>query len=84
MRAVTLTDAKRNLESVFMQVLDDAEPTVVVGENGRQVVMMPLDDFNTWQETRYLLSSPANAAHLRRSIEEAEAGRKKERELLSS
>jgi antitoxin YefM len=53
----------------------DAEPTIVVTENGGQVVFLSLDEYNSWQETLYLLASPANADHLRQSIAEAQAGR---------
>jgi PHD/YefM family antitoxin component YafN of YafNO toxin-antitoxin module len=53
---------------------DDAEPTIVVLETGQQVVVIPLDEYTVWQETRYLLANPANAAHLRQSIAEAQAG----------
>ena len=79
MQAVTLKDAKKNLPRIVEQVLDDAEPRILVTDQGGQVVMMPLDEFNSWNETRYLLASPANAAHLRRSIEEAESGRCRKR-----
>ncbi|MEP7190404.1 MAG: type II toxin-antitoxin system prevent-host-death family antitoxin [Roseiflexaceae bacterium] len=82
MHAVTLKDAKQNLERLLTQVLDDAEPTIVVLETGRQVVLVPLDEYSAWQETRYLLANPANAAHLRQSIAEAQAGAHEEQELL--
>jgi antitoxin YefM len=81
MQAITLKDAERNLRRLVEQVLADAEPRIVVNDKGEQVVVMPLDEFNSWKETRYLLSSPANAAHLRRSITEAESGRANKREL---
>ena len=74
MQAITLKDAKRNLLRLVEQVLADAEARIVVTEKGEQVVVMPLDEFNSWKETLYLLASPANAAHLRRSIAEAESG----------
>ena len=74
MQAVTSKDAERNLPRLIEQILADAEPRIVVTDNGEQVVMMPLDEFNSWKETQYLLSNPANAAHLRRSITEAESG----------
>jgi antitoxin YefM len=74
MQAVTLKDAKKNLPRIVEQVLADAEPRIVVTDQGGQVVMMPLEEYNSWNEARYLMASPANAAHLRRSIEEAEAG----------
>ncbi|MCE7984062.1 MAG: type II toxin-antitoxin system prevent-host-death family antitoxin [Caldilinea sp. CFX5] len=82
MNAVTITAAKRNLEQLITQVIDNADPTIVSTDNGKQIVMMPLDEFNSWQETIYLLSSPANAAHLRRSIAQAKAGQTMERELI--
>jgi antitoxin YefM len=82
MQAVTLKDAKRNLPRLVEQVLEDAEPRIVVTDAGGQVVMMPLDEFNSWKETLYLLACPANAAHLRKSIQEAQSGQARERELV--
>lgn len=81
MHAVTIKEAQRDLERVLTQVLDDAEPTIVVLESGQQVVIVPLDDYTAWQETHYLLASRANAAHLRQSIAEAQAGTFEEREV---
>ena len=82
MQAVTLKDAKRNLSRIVEEVLADAEPRIVVTDKGEQVVVMPLDELNSWKETLYLLSNPANAAHLQRSISEAESGQISERELI--
>lgn len=84
MRAVTVAEARRNLDDLVKRVMDDSEPAIVLTESGEQVVVMPLDDYNAWAETHYLLSNPANAAHLRKSIAEAEAGRIDERELLEA
>lgn len=81
MQAVTLKDAKRNLPRLIEQVLADAEPRILVTDQGAQVVLMPLDEFNSWKETLYLLSNPANAAHLRNSIAQAESGQAEKREL---
>lgn len=83
MQAVTLKDAKKNLPRLVEQVLADAEPRIVVTDEGGQVVVMPLDEFNSWKETLYLLANPANAAHLRRSIAEAEAGENQKRALIA-
>jgi antitoxin YefM len=81
MNAVTMKDAKLHLEQLVEQVIADAEPTIVVTESGDQVVFMPLDEYNAWKETLYLLANPANADHLRKSIAEARAGEVHEREL---
>lgn len=84
MNAVTLKEAKLNLERLVEQVIADAEPTIVVTESGAQVVFLPLDEYNSWKETLYLLANPANAEHLRRSMAEAEEGDVQERELLDA
>jgi len=49
-----------------------------VTERGALVVLVPFDEYNSWQETNYLLSNPANADHLRRSIAQAKAGKAQE------
>lgn len=82
MQAVTLKDAKRNLPRIVEEILADAEPRIVVTDKGEQVVVMPLDEFNSWKETLYLLSNPSNAAHLQRSIAQAESGQITEQELI--
>ena len=46
----------------------------VVTDAGERVVVLSLDEFNAWHETLYLVANPANAAHLRQSIAEFEAG----------
>ena len=83
MQAITLKLAKRNLPKLVEQVLADAEARIVVTDAGQQVVVMPLDEFNSWQETLHLLSNPANAAHLRRSMAEAQSGQVELRELTA-
>ena len=45
-------------------------------------VLMSLEDFASWQETDYLLRSPANAARLREAISELDAGGGQARDLI--
>jgi antitoxin YefM len=82
MTTVTLTEAKQNLEKLIEQVIADAEPIILSTETGQEVVLLSLDEFNSWKETLYLLTNPANAAHLRKSISEATAGQVRENELI--
>jgi len=82
MNVVTVNEAKRNFDRLIAEVVANAEPTAIATETGQQIVLLPLDEFNAWQETAYLLSNPANAAHLRQSIAEAQSGKTSERELL--
>ena len=82
MNVVTVNEAKRNLDLLIAKVISNAEPTIITTDTGQQIVLLPLDEFNAWQETAYLLSNPANAAHLRQSIAEAQIGKIAERELI--
>ena len=79
-----LVEAKANLEHLIEQVIADVEPTIICTDTGQQIVLLPLDEFNSWQETLYLLSNPFNAEHLRQSIAEAEAGKTTEQELIET
>jgi antitoxin YefM len=81
MQAVSWNDAKQDFEAVVARVLADAEPVVVDTPSGQSVVVVPLDDFEAWRETAYLLRAPANAEHLRQSIAEAESGKFQSRDL---
>jgi antitoxin YefM len=82
MHNVSLDRAKTDLELVIANVLADAEPAIVSTPAGESVVLMPLSDYESWQETAYLLRSPANAARLRKSIAEVESGKVQARELM--
>ncbi len=72
---MTSNQAKQQLDELIDRVILDAEPTILCNEQGKQAVLMSLDEFNSWQETLYLLSNPANAEHLRRSIAQVNSGK---------
>jgi antitoxin YefM len=82
MNAVTLKNAKENLEKLIEETIENAEPTIIATDSGQSVVFISLDEYNALKETLYLLSHRANAAHLRTSINEAKAGQAQTRALL--
>jgi antitoxin YefM len=84
MTVITVNEAKRNLDALIAKVISNAEPTIITTDTGQQIVLLPLAEFNAWQETAYLLSNPANATHLLQSIAEARLGQVVERELIES
>jgi antitoxin YefM len=57
------------------RVNDDHEPVIVHRAKGKPVVMVSLEDWASMEETTYLLSNPANRAHLMASLADAQAGR---------
>jgi antitoxin YefM len=74
MRTINFSDARRTLKDVFDRVVEDADVTLITRRDAGDVVVMSLDAYNSWRETMYLMSSPANAIRLNESIAQARAG----------
>jgi len=74
MRVVNFTDAKNRLKSILDQVVNDADYTVISRRDAEDAVVMSLDQFNGLMETVHLLKSPANAAHLAKSVKQYRNG----------
>ncbi|MCH7882351.1 MAG: type II toxin-antitoxin system prevent-host-death family antitoxin [Proteobacteria bacterium] len=81
MRVINFSDARNRLKSVLDQVVEDADYTIISRRDAEDAVVMSLDQFNGLMETVHLLKSPANAAHLARSIEQYRAGKVERHEL---
>lgn len=45
-------------------------------------VIMSLEDFKSYEETAYLISSPKNAERLNQAIAEVEAGKSKQHKII--
>ena len=58
--------------------------TVITRHDAPDAVLMSLDTFNSLLETVHLLKSPANAAHLARSIEQYRLGQVQQRVLVDA
>jgi antitoxin YefM len=71
MRTVNFSDARSNLKQVLDDVVADHSVTLIKRRDADDAVVISLEDYNAIEETMYLLSTPANAAHLMASIEEA-------------
>jgi antitoxin YefM len=65
--AISASEARSRLFPLIQQVNDDHEP-VRISSKGGDAVLMSADDFDSWQETTYLLRSPANARRLMDAI----------------
>jgi antitoxin YefM len=83
MNIINFSEARNNLKDVIDHVVNDADVTVITRRDAPDAVVMSLDAYNSLLETVHLLSSPANAAHLARSLSQLRAGEAKERELIS-
>ncbi len=82
MQIISFTEARNGLKSVLDRVVNDADCTVITRRDSEDAVVMSLEYYDSLMETVYLLKSPANAEHLRKSIAQFEQGQTQERELI--
>ncbi|EGG94263.1 YefM protein (antitoxin to YoeB) [gamma proteobacterium IMCC1989] len=83
MRVINFSDARSRLKSVLDQVVDDADYTIINRRDAGDAVIMSLDQFNGLMETVHLLKSPANAAHLDKSLKQYHSGQTTEHGLIN-
>lgn len=74
MTHVTYSQLRANLADLMDEVCDSRAPLTITRQNARSVVMMSEDDYEGLMETVHLLRSPANAARLLQSIQQADSG----------
>ena len=65
--AISASEARSRLVSLIQQVNDDHVP-VRIKSKGGDAVLMSAQDFDSGQETTYLLRSPANARRLMEAV----------------
>lgn len=82
MIAMSFSETRANFKAVCDRVVDDHAPVIVTRQRGEAVVLVSQSDWDSMQETLYLLRSPANAKRLLESIAELEAGGGEEHALI--
>ena len=83
MRVTSYSDLRRNLSAALDRVAADREPVIITRDRGKPTaVLMSLEDFEAFEETRHLLASPANAKRLLESIAEFDDGGGVEKSLI--
>ncbi len=82
MEITTYSNFRRNLKSFLDMVLKTRSPLFVSCSKGEDVVILSKSDYESMQETLYLLGSSKNAGRLFKGIEEFKKGKSIKRELL--
>lgn len=81
MNAISYTAARENLASTMDRVCEDHAPVIITRNRDQSVVMLSLEDYESLEETAYLLRSPANAKRLLEAILALEEGKGMVREI---
>ncbi len=75
MRTKSYSELRKTLADTLDRVTQDHEPVVITRERGKAAaVLISLEDFASFEESRYLLQSPRNADRLLKAIDELERG----------
>ena len=84
MQTSTFSLTRKHLASTMDAVVTNHTPITITRQNKEAVVMISLKDFNSMQETAYLMQSSNNASRLNEAIQELESGLGKSRDLIES
>lgn len=82
MRAVSYSEARQNLSATMVKTVEDRTPVLITRQNGESCVLMSLEEYNSLEETAYLLRSPKNARRLMDSVESLKNGNGVERDII--
>ena len=82
MDITTYTSFRQNLKSFLDKVLINHSPLFVTRSSGEDVVVLSKSDYESMQETFYLIKSPNNATRLLKGLKEYEQGFGQEKKLI--
>lgn len=82
MEVTSYSNFRQNLKHFLDQVIGKHIPLFVTRTNAEDVVVMSKTDYDSMQETFYLLRSPENARRLLEGIEEYKKGGGREKDFL--
>ncbi len=73
---------RNQLASVLDKVNDDHKPVMITRQNGKPAIVMSVEDFQSYEETAYLMASPQNAMRLNQAIAQVDAGQMVQKTLI--
>ncbi len=71
--SISASEARQRLFPLLVQVNTNHQPVRITSKAG-DAVLMSADDYDSWQETVYLLRSPENARRLMEAVARDKAG----------
>jgi len=74
MQVTNTTEFRKKMKATLDIVSNDKETVIVHRPDKEDVVMITLSEYNSWTETKHLLSTEANKNHLKQSISEVKKG----------
>jgi len=82
MKTMSYTESRARYAEVLDHVEDHREEVIITRAGHEPAVILSLSEYESLQETAYLMRSPANARRLMESISRLEAGLGSEHQLI--
>ncbi len=82
MDTISYSSFRNHLASILDKVNDNHKPVMITRQNGDPAILMSVEDFNSYEETAYLMASPKNAKRLNQAITEVDAKKTVQHELI--
>lgn len=82
MDSISYSSFRSNLASTLDKVNDDHKPVLITRQNGKPAVVISLEDFQSYEETAYLMSSAENAKRLNQALQDVSEGKYIENGLI--
>lgn len=82
MEITTYSNFRRHLKDFMDMVFVNSAPVFVKRSNGEDVVVMSKKDYDSMEETCYLLRSPKNAQRIHDALKELNERKGTERKLI--
>ncbi len=71
MEKISYSYTRQHLSEILNQVTDDSEIFCIERKNGKQIIMIDKENYDSLLETSYLLKSPKNAEMLFKGLKES-------------
>ena len=82
MKSMSYSTFRGQLASVLDKVNDDHVPILITRQSGKPAVVVSLEDYKSYEEMAYLMSSEKNAERINQAIQELESGKGQPKDLL--
>jgi antitoxin YefM len=82
MLATSYSNFRQDLKLFFDKVNSQHTPLLVTRAKGEDIVVLSKADYDSMEETFYLLKSPNNASRILKSIEQLTNGQGAEKQLI--
>lgn len=82
MENMSYSSFRSHLAAALDKVSDDHKPLLVTRQSGKSAVVLSLEDFNSYEETAYLMRSAKNVVRLNQAISQLEKNQGLSKKLI--